>query len=196
MLASVFRYDQPQAGRRREFTQVGIELVGAASPEADAEVMAVAMEALRTLGVATFQINLGQVDFIKGILNGMALSAEALFELEQAINRKSRVEIERVLRQLEIGGEAAEAIQALPGLCGDASIIARARQLTISPSAHRALDHLARVYELLALDGYAEHLILDLGEVRSMDYYTGISFHGYVAGLGFHVLSAAAGMIA
>jgi ATP phosphoribosyltransferase regulatory subunit len=185
----VFRYAQPQAGQRREFTQMGIELVGAASPEADAEVIAVAMEALRTLGVETFQINLGQVDFIKGILNGMALSAEALFELEQAINRKSSVEIERVLRQLEIGGEAAEAIQALPGLCGDVSIIGRARQLTISPSAHRALDHLARVYELLALDGYSEHLILDLGEVRSMDYYTGISFHGYVAGLGFHVLS-------
>lgn len=185
----VFRYAQPQAGQRREFTQVGIELVGAASPEADAEVVAVAMEALRTLGVETFQINLGQVDFIKGILNGMALSAEDLLGLEQAISRKSRVEIERVLRQLEIGGEAAEAIQALSGLCGDANIIARARQLTISPSAHRALDHLVRVHELLALDGYADHLILDLGEVRSMDYYTGISFHGYVAELGFHVLS-------
>lgn len=185
----VFRYEQPQAGQRREFTQVGIELIGAASAEADAEAIAVAMEALRALDVDTFQINVGQVEFLKGILNGRGLSAEALSALEQAINRKSRVEIRRTLEAIELGGEAAEAVLALPGLCGGPDVIEQARRLTISPAAHRALDHLARVYELLALDGYAAHLILDLGEVRSMDYYTGVSFHGYVAGLGFHVLS-------
>lgn len=185
----VFRYAQPQAGQRREFTQVGIELVGAASPEADAEVIAVAMEALKVLGVDTFQVNLGQVDFLKGILSQMDLSTQELLTLEQAINRKSRDEIEQTLRQLEIGGEPVEAILALPTLAGDVSIIDQARQLTISPRAHRALDRLARVCDLVALAGYGEHLIVDLGEVRSMDYYTGITFHGYVAGLGFHVLS-------
>jgi len=185
----VFRYEQPQAGQRREFTQVGIELIGAASAEADAETIAVAIEALSTLGVDTFQINLGQVEFLKSILNGRGLSAEALFALEQAISRKSHVEIQHTLDALEIGGEVAEVVLALPGLCGDLDVIARARHLTASPAAHHALDHLAHVYELLTLDGHAAHLILDLGEVRSMDYYTGISFHGYVSGLGFHVLS-------
>ncbi len=185
----VFRYEQPQAGQRREFTQVGIELIGAGSAEADAEVTAVAMEALRALGVDTFQINLGEVDFLRGIIDGLELSVEELAMLEQAINRKSRVEIRHALDTLHISGQAGEAIMALPGLCGGLGIIAEARQLTANPAAQRALDHLARVYDLLALDGYADHLILDLGEVRSMDYYTGISFHGYVAGLGFHVLS-------
>lgn len=185
----VFRYEQPQAGQRREFTQVGIELIGAATAAADAEVIGMAIEALRALGVGTFQLNLGQVDFLKGMLNGMNLPAEGLAALEQAINRRSRVELQRTLAALAITGDTAEAILALPSLCGGADVIERARHLTANPAAQAALDHLAQVYRLLTLDGYAEHIILDLGEVRSMDYYTGITFHGYVAGLGFHVLS-------
>lgn len=188
-VGNVFRYEEPQAGRRREFTQAGIELVGAGTPEADAEVLAMAVATLQALGIERFQINLGQVAFLKGILEATSLSNGALGRLERVIGRKNDVELAHTLADLGIDGAIARAIMAIPHLCGGPEILTNARRLTDNATALQALDRLERVYELLMAEGVAEHVTLDLGEVRSMAYYTGITFQGYVEGLGFHVCS-------
>lgn len=188
-VGNVFRYTEPQAGQLREFTQAGIELVGADTPEADAEVVAVAVAALKALRIQQFQINLGQVAFLRAAVSEVGLANGALHALEQAIGRKNDVEIARTLERLGIAGEVARAVQATPHLCGNASVLQDALALAPNEGARQAIVRLGRVYELLTLEGISEHVILDLGEVRSMDYYTGITFHGYVAGLGFHVCS-------
>lgn len=184
-IGNVFRYEEPQAGRRREFTQVGIELVGADTPEADAEVVAVAIDALRAMDIAQFQINLGQVAFLRGILSEERLSDGDLGRLEQAIHRRNDVELQRTLDDLGMGSEAAKAIHALPRLCGGRAVLEESRRLCTNAASREAIDRLERVYELLCAEGVGDHVILDLGQVRSMAYYTGITFHGYVEGLGF-----------
>src|SRR5690606_1885204 len=63
-VGNVFRYAEPQAGRYREFTQVGVELIGAAGPRADAEVVAVAAGVLESLGLASFRLDLGHVGYL------------------------------------------------------------------------------------------------------------------------------------
>lgn len=68
-VGSVFRYEAPQAGRQREFTQAGIELIGAGTPDADAEVLALTVEALRTAGLTQFQLALGQMALFRGLLS-------------------------------------------------------------------------------------------------------------------------------
>jgi len=186
-IGSVFRHEEPQAGRRREFTQAGIELMGASGPEADAEMLAVAVAALQALNITRFQLNVGQVAFLQAILSGSRLENGDLRRLEQVINRKNDVELQRTLVELGITGDAARAIRAIPHLCGDEGVLDEAQQLSPNASARQAIERLRRVYELLRLEGVAEHIILDLGEVRRMAYYTGITFHAYVAGLGFHV---------
>jgi ATP phosphoribosyltransferase regulatory subunit len=186
-IGSVFRYEEPQAGRRREFTQAGVELMGAAGPEADAEVLALAVAALQALNITRFQLNVGQVAFLQAILSDAHLDNGALRRLEQVIDRKNDVELQRTLAELGIGGGAARAIRAIPHLCGDEGVLEEARRLSTNASARQAIERLGQVYELLRLEGVAEHVILDLGEVRRMAYYTGITFHAYVAGLGFHV---------
>lgn len=184
-IGNVFRYEEPQAGRRREFTQAGIELVGADTPEADAEVLAVAIDALHSMGIAQFQINLGQVAFLRGILSEETLSDGDLSRLEQAIHRRNEIELRYTLDDLGIGGEAARAIRAVPHLCGDKAVLDESRRLCTNTLSRRAIDRLERVYELLRAEGVGDHVILDLGKVRGMAYYTGITFHGYVEGLGF-----------
>ncbi|MEA3406699.1 MAG: ATP phosphoribosyltransferase regulatory subunit [Chloroflexota bacterium] len=184
-IGNVFRYEEPQAGRRREFTQAGIELVGADTAEADAEVLAVAIDALRAMNIAQFQINLGQVAFLRGILSQETLSDSDLGRLEQAIQRQNDVELQRTLDELGIENEVARAIRALPRLCGDEGVLEETRTLCTNAASRRAIDRLERVYELLCAEGVGDHVILDLGQVRSMAYYTGITFHGYVEGLGF-----------
>ena len=189
-LGSVFRYDEePQAGRRREFTQAGIELVGAGTPEADAEVVAVAIGALRTMEVPRFQINLGQVAYLKAILAEVGLENGDLRRIEAAVDHKNDVALRGVLADLQIGGRVADAVAAIPHLYGDATVLDDARRLATNPAALAAVDRLAAVYELLDRVGVAEAIIVDLGEVRSMAYYTGITFHGFAAGLGFDVCS-------
>lgn len=188
-VGNVFRCEEPQAGQLREFTQAGIELVGADTPEADAEVVAVAIAALRALRIERFQINLGQVAYLRAIAREAGLPNGDLHTLEECISRKNDLEIAHTLARLGIVGREAEAIRALPYLCGDAHVLEEARRLAPNEAAQAAIDRLARVYRLLEAEGAAEHVILDLGEVRTMAYYTGITFHGYVAGLGFHVCS-------
>ncbi|MHB0858868.1 MAG: ATP phosphoribosyltransferase regulatory subunit [Anaerolineae bacterium] len=188
-IGQVFRHVDPQAGWHREFTQAGLELIGAGRPEADAEVVTAAVAALQAIGMADFQINLGEVGYLQAVLNGGRLANDDLRLLEQAIDRKNDVELERVVRDLGLPEAAARAVRAIPHLCGDHAVLDEAARLAPNAGAAAVIDRFAQVYDLLRLEKVAGHIILDLGEVRSMAYYTGISFHGYVAGLGFPVCS-------
>src|SRR5574341_2266465 len=66
--ATVFRYHEPRAGRLREFEQVGVELIGLDLPEADAEMIAMAVEGCQAVGLRAFQIDVGQVEVVRGLL--------------------------------------------------------------------------------------------------------------------------------
>ncbi|MGI6368169.1 MAG: ATP phosphoribosyltransferase regulatory subunit [Anaerolineae bacterium] len=182
---SVFRHEKPQAGQRHEFTQAGVELIGASSPEADAEVIALAVASLHALGVADFQINLGQVAYLRAALADRT-SQDAL---EQAIGRKNDAEIARIVQELGLSAEASRLIRALPHLYGGRDVLATARDLAMNQEARDAVAYLEEVYACLAAQGVAEHVLLDLGEVRAMAYYTGIAFRGYVQGLGLALCS-------
>jgi ATP phosphoribosyltransferase regulatory subunit len=188
-VGNVFRHEEPQAGRRREFTQAGIELIGAGTPQADAEVVAVAVAALRAMGIAGFQINLGQVAYLQAMLSEVRLANGQLDQLEQAVDRKNDVELQRVLSELGLSGDLARAILALPHLCGDEAVLDEAARLATNPAAREAIERLRTVYGLLRVEGVADLVTLDLGEVRRMAYYTGISFLAYVENLGFSICS-------
>ncbi|MBI2911658.1 MAG: ATP phosphoribosyltransferase regulatory subunit, partial [Chloroflexi bacterium] len=69
----VFRYERPQRGRRRQFTQVGLELIGATGPAADAEAIAVAVAGLRAVGIDGFRVVLGHVGVILQLLENLQL---------------------------------------------------------------------------------------------------------------------------
>lgn len=75
-IANVFRHEETQAGRQNEFSQAGIELIGAASPMADAEVLALAVESLKAAGLKNFIISVGHSGFVAGLLQEAGLSGE------------------------------------------------------------------------------------------------------------------------
>ena len=188
-VGQVFRHEEPQAGRWREFTQAGIELIGAGSPEADAEVVTVAIDALRDMGIKDFQINLGQVTFLQAVLKNVDLANGELRLLERTIDRKNDIELQRLVAELGLEGDVGQAVLALPHLSGDKSVLREAERLAPDIAARRAIERLERVYDILCTEKVVDHVILDLGEVRKMDYYTGVSFIGYVQGLGFPICS-------
>ena len=77
----------------------------------------------------------------------------------------------------------------MPHLTGGKSVIAEARALVKNSRSVEALDHLEEIYSIFERVGFAEHLTIDLGEIRGFDYYTGILFRAYVRDLGFEVAS-------
>jgi ATP phosphoribosyltransferase regulatory subunit len=190
-IGSLFRYEEPQAGRKREFTQAGVELIGADTSAADAEVVALAVATMEALGLQDFQVNLGQMAFFRTLTRG--LGASALTSIREAIDHKNTARLGDALAEADVTAERGNLLRRLPNLIGRREVLDEARALSFGlpqePEAVGAIDRLAETFRLLEAYGVADRVILDLGEVRGMDYYTGITFRGVAPGLGWPVLS-------
>ena len=183
-VTNVFRDDDSQVSRYREIYQAGVELLGLDKPEAEVEVIAMAIEGLRALGLQRFQIDLGHPDFFRGLADESGVSPSAEGELRTALSRKDTSTLERLVGELKIPDAVGEALLALPGLVGHEEVLDRAASFAANARSARALANLAEVYRLLAIYGLADTVLLDLGEVRGFDYYSGMHFDTYVAGFG------------
>ena len=185
----VLRFEKPKGGRQREFAQIGIEHYGGAGKTADVEILLIAVETFQRLGVQGFQINLGSVDFFGGIVDRMELPPEQIAELKDFLNLKDQSGLEALLQKLPLGDRRKKILRAVPHLTGGKAVIAEARELVRNPRSVEALDHLQEIYSIFERLDLAQHLTIDLGEIRGFDYYTGILFRAYVRDLGFEVAS-------
>jgi ATP phosphoribosyltransferase regulatory subunit len=183
-LTNVFRYDEPQVSHYREFYQAGVELIGLEKPEAEVEVIAMAIEGLRALGLDRFQIDLGHPDFFRGLLEELKTDTGRQRELRHALARKDTSTLERMVAELAPAAHVAEALLALPTLFGHETVLERAAGYARNERSARALANLAEVYRLLKIYGLADTVLIDLGEVRGFDYYSGLYFEAYVHGFG------------
>lgn len=173
----VYRQEPERGGRPRETLQVGAELLGEGSLEADVEIVRLTLELIRSAGLGDFQINLGHV----GVLApGLAALDEPLrSQVRRWIDRKDRAGLTR----------------ALAGRTGDSAtlgrlpfVIGRRERLEAAlgeapPAVAPGLRYLLALDEALDAAERA-HVVYDLGEVRGLDYYTGVHFEVYVAGAG------------
>ena len=185
----VLRQTEIQAGRSREIFQSGVELIGLDSPEADAEMVAMAVEALQGLGFIDFKIDMGQVEFCRGVMAASGLQGHALHELQQAVARKDSSAVARIIADNHIPESSRAEIVALPRLFGGREVLDEARRVVTNSRSRAALDNLCQVLDILEIHGVSEHLTIDLGETRGLDYHTGITFEGFVTGVGESVCS-------
>jgi ATP phosphoribosyltransferase regulatory subunit len=183
-VTNVFRYDEPQLAHYREFYQAGVELVGLDKPEAEAEVVAMTVEGLRALGLSKFQIDVGHPDFFRGLMEEIKTDEAREREVRTALARKDVSTLERLVADLAPPAHVGEALLALPTLFGRAEVLDRAAGLARNARSERALTNLAEVHRLLGIYGLSDAVLLDLGEVRGFDYYSGTYFEAYVADFG------------
>ncbi len=187
--ATVFRYHEPRAGRQREFEQVGVELIGLDRPEADAEMIAMAVEGCQAVGLPAFQIDVGQVEVVRGLLNALQPPPALRARLVSAIRRKDPLELDLLLKEIPAGTDLMEAVRALPRLYGGREILDQAARLAFPPASRAALANLAEVVTILGNYGLADHVILDLAETHAFEYYTGVVFGAFAHGLGYQLAS-------
>lgn len=182
---SVFRYDEPQAGRLREFTQAGVELIGAPGPQADAEVIALTISALVELGLSGFRMDIGHVGFASSVLASLGLPVQAQHAIRQSLLSQDYVSLQVILDEYEATDEARANLQQLISLRGDHDILARALPLARTDSGKEALENVAAVYRHLQAHGVAGWVRIDLGMLKPLDYYTGIIVEGYTDDMGY-----------
>jgi ATP phosphoribosyltransferase regulatory subunit len=185
----VLRQAQIQSGRSREIFQSGVELIGLDSPEADAEMIAMAVEVLKSLGFTGFKIDLGQVAFYRGIMDASGLSPAVQLRLQEAIAKKDVSAVRSILDAEQVPDRVKEQITLLPRLYGGREVLEEAASIAGNERSQKALDNLAQVLEILDIYGVSEYLTIDLGEIRGLDYHTGITFEGFVPGVGEAVCS-------
>lgn len=186
-IANVYRYDDPQVGKMREFTQAGVELIGVNHEVSDAECIAVAIEALKNIGLEDFKVDIGQVEFFKAVLEELKLDKQNVFQLKGLLEQKNQSGIDEFLEKNNIKGLKQQYISELPLLFGGYEIIDRAKTVYKSDKAKRALDYLDRVYKILKDFGMGEYITFDLGMVQSINYYTGLIFRCFVKGIGYAI---------
>ncbi|MGB9975716.1 ATP phosphoribosyltransferase regulatory subunit [Thermovenabulum sp.] len=186
----VFRYITENAGDYREFHQIGIEnIMGKDDPFADIEVIALAVETLLELGFKSFTVDVGEVNFFKGITFDYGFDEESSEILCKLIDKKDYIGIENFLSDKNIKNSVIDDFRKITRLYGKGEVLKKAKEYARNEISKKSLERLNFIYERLISMGYEDYISLDLGMLKHMDYYTGIIFTGYIEGLGYPVLS-------
>ncbi len=187
-IMDVYRYPTDPGRPRREMIQAGAELLGLDDPQADAEIVALAVESLRDIGLSDFRISLGQVDYARGLLDETQLSPEVEDRLMDAANRKDSSRMSRILDETGVSSALKGSFLALSeyreGVMDSADGIE-----PVNKRCAAAMENLKEVMDLVTCYNVDRDLLkVDLGELASFRYHTGIVFSGYLSGTGGAVL--------
>ena len=171
-------------GRLKENTQLGAELIGVDSVEADAEMLAMVVDGLKKTGLTEFQVSIGHVDFIQDLFAASGLSEECLEEIRTLISNRNFFGVEEILDNYNVPADVKETFQLLPELTGGWEILEQAAKAAVGDAARHAVERLQEIYKLLQLYGVEDHITFDLSMSGSYGYYTGIIFRAYTYGTG------------
>lgn len=186
---NVFRSKKDRHLDLKEITQAGCEIFGRGEAAADAEIIATAVESLLAAGLNDFTVELGQVNYFKGLMNESDLSFEEKDGIRHLIDKKDFLSLEQKVESLGLTGDLKKALTELPALYGGTEILDRLRDYRFGGKAKDAIENLSEVVEILKNGGYEKYLAIDLGMVNELSYYTGIIFQGFVSGFGTPILS-------
>jgi len=171
-------------GRLREVTQMGAEFIGDGSVEADAEMLALAIETMLSIGVKEFQLTVGNVDFLNSLFEDAVLDDDAKERVMELVNNRNFFGVEEFLEQTHLLRSTKEAFASLNNLVGGVEILEKARDIAPNSTGIMAIKRLEKIYQILELYGVEKHVTFDLGMTGIHGYYTGIIFRGYTYGTG------------
>ena len=169
-----WRYDEPQAGRWREFWQFGVEFIGSDKIYADAEIMALAAECIKSIGIENFKIMVCDRRLVESALNKIGVPRNLFSNVLRIIDKRKKISTEEFYSMLgEVG------LKHIADEINDfSSMIISLKDA--SKFIKKYDSNLANIFEelskLLDLYGYLEYFYLDCSIVRGLEYYTGIVF--------------------
>lgn len=181
---SCFRYERPQAGRFRQFWQMGCELIGGKSPGSEAEIIAMAAHCLDELGLEDYEIHIGNLGILRGILNTEQITGDNQDQVMGLIDKRDVEGLKELLEKLQVDQKPAEILLKLIDMVGHRDILKEVEEIIKdNTDACKSLKELESLLESLEAFDFSDYIV-NLGIARGLDYYSGTVFEIYVHGLG------------
>jgi len=180
---SLYRYDEPQYGRFREFWQANYELFGSTRPEADAEILILTNDLLKRLGLQNYRFKIGHTEILRGILNQEGLDEGKQNSVRQLLDKKSWEEALAIARDADVSQKCLATLERLFETRGeDAFKVLEGVKETVQgyESALAAVENLWKILELVKDSGAQLEVMVEAGFARGLEYYTGMIFEPYV----------------
>lgn len=171
-------------GKLNEITQLGAELINDDSSAADAEVIATVIDCFLASGIKEFQIEIGEVDFFKGIMEEAKLDAKTSNKIHKLIHNRNFFGLESLIKELDLEENVRKVLLSFDQLFGGREMLANAKALVTNPVSQEAIARLEKVYKALSYSGYEQYISFDFSLLSRYEYYTGIIFRGYTYGTG------------
>lgn len=171
-------------GKLKESTQLGAELIGDASVEADAEMLALVIDSLKASGLEEFQLMVGSAEFFQSILKEANLTEEEEVRARELISNRNYFGLDEHLKEIHMSEKTRLTFSHLAELIGGSEILEIAKTYAPNAIAHNAIEHLEALYEILKIYKVEQYVTFDLSMSGTYGYYTGIVFRGYTYGTG------------
>ncbi len=181
-VGSLYRYDEPQYGRFREFWQANYELIGSDEPEADAEILTITNHLLKKLGLRSYYFKIGHVGILRGILSQEGIVEEQQNRVMQMLDRKRWEEALTTIKQLGASQQCLTTLKKIFETRGKAAFnILKKTEKTVQKyeSGVAAVENLQQIL-MLATTGDKFETLIEPGFARGLEYYTGIIFEPYI----------------
>ncbi len=184
-IGNTFINNSSYQGRLKESTQLGAELIGDGTVQADAEILAMVVDSLKTAGLKEFQIGVGHAYYFQGLLEAAGIGEDDAESLKHLILNKNFFGVEEFVDKLGLSEELKQLFSLLGSL--EVSIKELKEALSLAkdyPLISNALENLIALSDLLEIYGITRHVSMELGIISTYQYYTGIIFAGYTFGSG------------
>ena len=184
-IGNTFINNSSYQGRLKESTQLGAELIGDAAVDADAEILALVVDSLKTAGLQEFQIGVGHADFFQGLLEAANIEEEAADTLRNLISNKNFFGVEEYIDSLSLSDDLKKLFALLGNIDTSKAELKQAKNLAFAyPKIAGAIDNLIALIDLLEIYDITKYVSIELGIISTYQYYTGIIFAGYTFGSG------------
>lgn len=180
--APVFREEESLRGEAREFTQMGVESIGMAGPEADAEVIALFVEGLYATGLTRFTVDFATVSVLADLVASANDDPDWQSQVLDAYHVSNWVLLGKLASKQGVRPAFGRAIAQLPRISGGREAIDECRQLVAPLGCDSGLDDLEKTYDLLDERGVAGFVRVDFSIMNSLDYYTGLVMQAFAPG--------------
>lgn len=187
--ANVYRVHESLGGKKNEYTDCGVELIGTEDKFSDLEILVTALDVLKILEVSEYKLEVGNINFFNSAIKDLNLDDEDRIKLAGLIDRKSLKELDEYLDYLKVEDKYKEFFKKIPWLFGGKDVLEKGKKYCFNEEVKNSIEYLEKLSEVLDELGYGDMVTYDLGMVPRLDYYTGIIFRGYVGGVGATVLS-------
>ncbi len=171
-------------GKLKEVTQLGAELIGDPSVEADAEIICMVIQALQGAGLKRFQVAIGDVEYFKGLCEEAGLDEDTELELRSFISGKNYFGAQELLMERGVAEPYQGRLLKVADMFGDMCSLADAGAIVENGRSLAAIRRLEKLSSLLGLYGVEAYVSFDLGMLSKYRYYTGMIFKAYTYGVG------------